>query len=66
MAADDVAAAPADVITNAPANGTVEPAGPQASPFDQLDERTLTPGDGPRPTRFEDRLTVHQPERSFS
>jgi hypothetical protein len=34
----------------------------------QLDDRSLTPGDSPRlaPTRFEDWLALHQPERSFS
>jgi hypothetical protein len=34
----------------------------------QLDDRSLTPGDRPRlpPTRVEDWLAVHQPERSFA
>ena len=34
----------------------------------QLDDRSLTPGDSPGlpPTRVEDWLAVHQPERSFS
>ncbi len=95
MAADDVAVALADVATSAPANGTVELAGPEPFPLDelvrrvltanddprrvvadiharyfgaQLDDRSLTPGDSPRlvPTRFEDWLALHQPERSFS
>ena len=34
----------------------------------RLPQRSLTPGDSPRPapTRFEDWLALHQPERSFS
>jgi uncharacterized protein YbjT (DUF2867 family) len=41
-AADDVAAAPADVAANAPINGTVELAGPEALRLDELARRVLS------------------------
>jgi uncharacterized protein YbjT (DUF2867 family) len=85
-AADDVASTLADVAVGEPLNDTVELAGPEAFPLDELarrvlkasddrrqvtadvharyfgvelDDRTLTPGDGARiaPTRFEDWLS---------
>jgi uncharacterized protein YbjT (DUF2867 family) len=85
-AADDVVGALADVAVGAPLNDTVELAGPETFPLDELarrllrakddprqvsadvhapyfgaelDDRSLTPGDGARiaPTRFEDWLS---------
>jgi uncharacterized protein YbjT (DUF2867 family) len=51
-AADDVAAALADVAVSAPVNGIVELAGPEAFPFDELVRRFLN-----AKTRFEDWLS---------
>jgi uncharacterized protein YbjT (DUF2867 family) len=48
IAADDVAAALADVATNEPVNGTVEVAGPEAIRLDELARRVLTANDDPR------------------
>jgi len=47
-AADDVAAALADVATNAPLNGTVELAGPEQFRLDELAQRYLRANDDPR------------------
>jgi uncharacterized protein YbjT (DUF2867 family) len=47
-AADDVAAALADVAVNAPVNGTIELAGPEAFPFDELVRRVLLAKNDPR------------------
>jgi uncharacterized protein YbjT (DUF2867 family) len=47
-AADDVAAALADVAVSAPVNGIVELAGPEAFPFDELVRRVLSAKDDPR------------------
>jgi uncharacterized protein YbjT (DUF2867 family) len=47
-AADDVAAAVADVATNEPVNGTVEVAGPEAFRLDELARRFLSAKDDPR------------------
>jgi uncharacterized protein YbjT (DUF2867 family) len=49
MAADDVAAALADVATSEPVNGTVEAAGPEAIRMDELARRVLEANDDPRP-----------------
>jgi uncharacterized protein YbjT (DUF2867 family) len=49
IAADDVAAALADVATNEPVNGTVEVAGPEAIPLDELARRVLAANKDPRP-----------------
>jgi uncharacterized protein YbjT (DUF2867 family) len=49
IAADDVAAALADVATNDPVNGTVEVAGPEAIPLDELARRVLAANKDPRP-----------------
>jgi uncharacterized protein YbjT (DUF2867 family) len=94
-AADDVAAALADLATSEPLNGIVELAGPEQFRLDELarrvlranndprrvtadvharyfgaelDEHSLTPGDGARiaPTRFEDWLSRSTTERSSS
>jgi uncharacterized protein YbjT (DUF2867 family) len=48
MAADDVAAALADVATSAPADGTVELAGPERFALDELVRRVLSAKDDPR------------------
>jgi uncharacterized protein YbjT (DUF2867 family) len=48
IAADDVAAALADVATNEPVNGTVEVAGPEAIRLDELARRLLSANDDPR------------------
>jgi uncharacterized protein YbjT (DUF2867 family) len=67
-AADDVAAALADVAVSEPVNGIVELAGPERFRLDELarrvlgarlDDHSLTPGESPRiaPTRFEDWLS---------
>ena len=48
-AADDVAAALADVAVNAPLNGTVELAGPESFRLDELARRVLTERNDPRP-----------------
>jgi uncharacterized protein YbjT (DUF2867 family) len=48
IAADDVAAALADVATNKPVNGTVEVAGPDAIRLDELARRVLSANDDPR------------------
>jgi uncharacterized protein YbjT (DUF2867 family) len=47
-AADDVAAALADVAVSPPVNGTVELAGPEAFRFDELTRRVLTARNDPR------------------
>ncbi len=47
-AADDVAAALADVAVSAPVNGTVELAGPEAFRFDELARRVLSAKNDPR------------------
>jgi uncharacterized protein YbjT (DUF2867 family) len=47
-AADDVAAALADVAVNAPVNGIVELAGPEAFRLDELARRVLSANDDPR------------------
>jgi uncharacterized protein YbjT (DUF2867 family) len=47
-AADDVAAALADLATSAPENGTVELAGPEAFRFDELARRVLSARNDPR------------------
>jgi uncharacterized protein YbjT (DUF2867 family) len=47
-AADDVAAALADIATGEPLNGTVELAGPEAFPFDELVRRVLEAENDPR------------------
>jgi len=47
-AADDVAAALADVAVSSPANGIVELAGPEAFPFDELVRRVLRAKKDPR------------------
>jgi uncharacterized protein YbjT (DUF2867 family) len=49
IAADDVAAAVADVATNEPVNGTVEVAGPEAIRLDELARRVLAANKDPRP-----------------
>jgi uncharacterized protein YbjT (DUF2867 family) len=49
IAADDVAAALADVATNEPANRTVEVAGPEAIRLDELARRVLAANKDPRP-----------------
>jgi uncharacterized protein YbjT (DUF2867 family) len=49
IAADDVAAALADVATNEPVNGTVEVAGPEAIRLDELARRVLAANKDPRP-----------------
>jgi uncharacterized protein YbjT (DUF2867 family) len=48
LASDDVAAALADVTLAAPVNGTVEVAGPEAIPLDQLVSRWLKATNDPR------------------
>jgi uncharacterized protein YbjT (DUF2867 family) len=48
IAADDVAAALADVATNEPVNGTVEVAGPEAIRLDELARRVLSANNDPR------------------
>ena len=48
IAADDVAAALADVATNEPVNGTVEVAGPEAIRLDELARRVLAANNDPR------------------
>ena len=45
---DDVAAALADVAVAAPVNGTIELAGPEAFPFDELVRRVLLAKNDPR------------------
>jgi uncharacterized protein YbjT (DUF2867 family) len=94
-AADDVAAALAEIALGEPVNGIVELAGPEQFRLDELarhllranndsrrvtadvharyfgaelDEHSLTPGDGARiaPTRFEDWLSRSTTERSSS
>jgi uncharacterized protein YbjT (DUF2867 family) len=94
-AADDVAAALADIAVSEPVNGTVELAGPEQFRLDelarrvlrasndprrvtadvharyfgaQLDEHSLTPGDGARiaPTHFEDWLSRSVTQRRAS
>jgi uncharacterized protein YbjT (DUF2867 family) len=47
-AANDVAATLADVAVGAPLNGTVELAGPEAFPLDELARRVLNASDDPR------------------
>jgi uncharacterized protein YbjT (DUF2867 family) len=47
-AADDVAAALADVAVSPPVNGTVEVAGPEAFRFDELARRVLAANNDPR------------------
>ena len=47
-AADDVAAALADIAVSAPVNGTVELAGPEAFRFDELARRVLEAKNDPR------------------
>jgi uncharacterized protein YbjT (DUF2867 family) len=47
-AADDVAAALADVAVSAPVNGIVELAGPEAFRFDELARRVLSANNDPR------------------
>ena len=47
-AADDVAAALADVAERAPVNGIVELAGPEAFRFDELARRVLSAKNDPR------------------
>jgi uncharacterized protein YbjT (DUF2867 family) len=47
-AADDVAAALADVAVSEPVNGIVELAGPEAFRFDELVQRFLSANDDPR------------------
>jgi uncharacterized protein YbjT (DUF2867 family) len=47
-AADDVAAALADVAESAPVNGIVELAGPEAFRFDELAQRVLSAKNDPR------------------
>ena len=49
MAADDVAAALADVATDEPVNGTVEVAGPEQLRLDELARRVLAAKKDPRP-----------------
>jgi uncharacterized protein YbjT (DUF2867 family) len=49
IAADDVAAALAEIATNEPVNGTVEVAGPEAIPLDELARRVLAANKDPRP-----------------
>jgi uncharacterized protein YbjT (DUF2867 family) len=48
IAAEDVAAALADVATNKPVNGTVEVAGPEAIRLDELARRVLSANNDPR------------------
>ena len=48
-AAEDVAAALADVAVNAPVNGTVELAGPESFRLDELARRVLAEHNDPRP-----------------
>jgi uncharacterized protein YbjT (DUF2867 family) len=48
IAADDVAAALADIATNEPLNGTVEVAGPEAIRLDELARRVLSANNDPR------------------
>jgi uncharacterized protein YbjT (DUF2867 family) len=47
-AADDVAAALADVAVDAPMNGIIELAGPEAFPLDELARRVLSANNDPR------------------
>jgi uncharacterized protein YbjT (DUF2867 family) len=49
MAADDVAAALAEVAQNPPVGGTVEVAGPEAIRLDEIARRLLAASDDPRP-----------------
>jgi uncharacterized protein YbjT (DUF2867 family) len=49
IAADDVAAALADVATKEPVNGTVEVAGPETIPLAELARRVLAANNDPRP-----------------
>lgn len=49
IASDDVVAALADVTLGAPLNGTVEVAGPEAIPLDELAREVLSARDDPRP-----------------
>jgi uncharacterized protein YbjT (DUF2867 family) len=48
IAADDVAAALADVATNEPVNGTLEVAGPEAIRLDELARRALSANNDPQ------------------
>ena len=48
IAADDVAAALADVAANEPVNGTVEVAGPEAIRLDELARRVMSANNDPR------------------
>jgi uncharacterized protein YbjT (DUF2867 family) len=49
IAADDVAAIVAEVALSAPSNGTLEIAGPERSPFNEIVGRYLAGMDDPRP-----------------
>lgn len=51
IAADDVAAAVAEAATSAPRNGTVEIAGPERAPFDEIVRRYLDLTGDKRPVR---------------
>lgn len=51
VAADDVAATLTTVATAAPAKGTIELAGPEAFPLDDLIRRYLLADEGPEPVR---------------
>jgi len=50
IASDDVVAALADVTLGAPLNATVEVAGPEAIPLDELAREVLSAREDPRPT----------------
>ena len=68
IASDDVAAAMADVAVGAPVNGTIEMAGPERIPLDELVRRFLTRN--PRSTQGGHRcprtLLRHRVERSIA
>jgi uncharacterized protein YbjT (DUF2867 family) len=51
IAADDVAAVVAEVATSAPRNGTIEIAGPEKAPFDEIIKRYLEMMGDKRPVR---------------
>jgi uncharacterized protein YbjT (DUF2867 family) len=51
IAADDVAAAVAEVATSAPRSGTIEIAGPEKAPLDEIIERYLAMTGDKRPVR---------------
>ena len=68
MAADDVASALGRIVTNSPANGTVEIAGPEQFGLDELVRRTLAAFQDPREVISDPRgyyYGIHVSERSL-